>query len=173
MTLILGGKMTTTDRWHRDMLLRFAAVGVTVLALAWFAAGQDLPVMGDISALQGKTKVYIQNATSDERKLILRVFKNEAKKVPFVVVGDPDEAEIFMNFGELTRMTDNTAFNRKYQERDELEVYYYDERKRRVIVFTDTETLDASNGLTLSYPNSYNLTRNFFKAYRKSLTTKP
>jgi hypothetical protein len=83
------------------------------------------------------------------------------------VVGNPDEAEIFMNFGELTRMADSNRNRRDYQERDELEVFYYNKDKRKVIVFTDTETLDVTNGITFSAPNSWNLTRNFIKAYSK------
>lgn len=133
---------------------------------------KDLPIIGDISAIQGMTKVYIAGATSDERKIVLKAFDSEKKKVPFVVVGDPTEAEIFMNFGELTRLADSTPSRRDYQERDELEVYFYNKDKRKVIVFTDTETLDVKNGMSFSYPNSWNLTKNFFKAYNKMLKAK-
>ncbi|MEQ1605688.1 MAG: hypothetical protein ABL999_12550 [Pyrinomonadaceae bacterium] len=132
----------------------------------------DLPIMGEVSQIVGKTKIYVAGATSDERKIIIKAFDSEKKKIPFVIVGDPAEAELFMNFGELTRMTNNTAFNRNYQERDELEVYYINDDKKKVIVFTDTETLDASGGLILSFPNSWNLTKNFFKAYNKMLKAK-
>lgn len=133
---------------------------------------KDLPIIGDVSAIHGLTKVYIAGATSDERKIVLKAFDSEKKKVPFVVVGDPAEAEIFMNFGELTRMADSTPFRRDYQERDELEVYIYDREKRKVIVFTDTETLDAKNSMSFSFPNSWNLTKNFFKAYNKMLKSR-
>ena len=128
---------------------------------------KDFPIIGDVSAIRGMTKVYVAGATSDERKIVLKAFDSEKKKLPFLVVGDPAEAEIFMNFGELTRMADSTLFRRDYQERDELEVYIYNADKRKVIVFTDTETLDVNNGMSFSFPNSWNLTKNFFKAYKK------
>lgn len=130
---------------------------------------KELPIVGEISSIVGMTKIYIAGATSDERKIILKAFNSEKKKVPFVVVGYPAEAELFMNFGELSRMVDSTPFRRDYQERDELEVYYYNSEKKKVIVFTDTETLDVTNGMSFSYPNSWNLTKNFFKAYKKML----
>lgn len=149
---------------------------VLVLGVASYAQGveatKDLPIIGEISAIEGRTKVYIAGATSDERKIIIKAFEGEKKKIPFVIVGDPDEAELFMNFGELTRMADSTPFRRDYQERDELEVFYYNTNKRKVIVFTDTETLDVKNGMSFSYPNSWNLTKNFFKAYNKMLKAK-
>lgn len=156
-------------RWQkRRNLSRAMAVGVVILAAVSFALGQsDLPIIGDITQIKELTKVYIAGATSDERKVILEAFKRD-KKQPFVVVGDPAEAELFMNFGELSRQVDSRMNQRAYQERDELEVYYYNKDKKKVIVFTDTETLDVSNGLTLSAPNSWNLTRNFFKAFRKA-----
>lgn len=131
-----------------------------------------MPIMADMSTIEGKTKVYIAGATSDERKIVVNCFDRNKKKVPFVIVGDPAEAELFMNFGELTRMADSTPFRRDYQERDELEVFFFREDKKKVIVFTDTETLDAKNGLSLSFPNSWNLTNNFFKAYQKMLKDK-
>jgi hypothetical protein len=126
-----------------------------------------MPILGNVSDIQGLTKVYVLGATSDERKIVLQAFKREGKKLPFVIVNDPSEAEFFMNFGELSRQTDNTAFHRNYEQRDEVEVYYFNKDKKKVIVFTDTETLNASNGMSFSAPNSYNLTRNFFKAYKK------
>lgn len=146
---------------------------ITCFVLTLAAHGQaDLPIFGDVSQIKGMTKVYIAGATSDERKIVLDLFKREQKKVPFVVVGDPAEAEFFMNFGELTRMADSTPLSRDYQERDELEVYFYNADKKKVIVFTDTETLDVKNGISFSAPNSWNLTRNFFKAYQKMLKQK-
>jgi hypothetical protein len=142
---------------------------ICILLFTVSAFGQsDLPIIGEISQLQGMTKVYIAGATSDERKIVLTAFKKEQKKIPFVVVGDPDEAEFFMNFGELSRQVVANNRSGAYQERDELEVYFYNKDKKKVIVFTDTETLDrTSSGFNFSFPNSFNLTRNFFKAYNK------
>ena len=128
---------------------------------------QEKPVFGEISALRGMKKVYVEGATSDERKLILGQFK---KDKTFTVVGDPSEADFFMTFGELTRMAVAGGLrpSTAYQERDEAEVYYLKDGKR-IIVWQDTETLDVSNGFTFSFPNSVNLTRNFLKAYKKAL----
>ena len=140
------------------------------VAAATIARGQsDLPIMGDISAIKGLTKVYVAGATSDERKIIVEAFKREKKNIPFVIVGDPSEAEFFMNFGELTRQVVATMGRGAYQERDELEVYLYNSEKKKVIVFADTETLDRTSGMNFSAPNSWNLTRNFFKAYKKAM----
>jgi hypothetical protein len=146
-------------------------VFITLLVtLSTFAQSpEDLPIIGDVGMIKGRTKVYIAGATSDERKIVLKAFDREKKKVPFVVVGDPAEAQIFMNFGELTRMADSTPRRRDYQERDELEVYFFNDAKKKVIVFTDTETLDVTNGFSLSFPNSWNLTQNFFKAFKKAV----
>lgn len=129
---------------------------------------KELPIMGDISEIKTFTKIYLMGATSDDRKMILEYFKRD-KKSPFKVVADPADAEIFMNFAELSRQAVANNRSSAQQQRSELEVFYYNKDKRKVIVFTDTETLDVSNGFTFSAPNSWNLTRNFMKAYDKMM----
>ena len=153
------------------MILSEIMLVLTFVVTVSFAQNStDKPIYGEVSALRGMTKVYVEGATSDERKLILDQFKRDKT---FSVVGDPSDAEFFISFGELTRMAVAAGIrpSTQYQERDEAEAYYVKDGKK-VIVWQDTETLDVSNGFSFSFPNSVNLTRNFIKAYKKALKEK-
>ena len=61
-----------------------------IIILSTITLAQDRPVYGEVSQLKGMTKVYVEGATSDERKMVLAQFK---KDKTFTVVGRSGDAE--------------------------------------------------------------------------------
>ena len=136
-----------------------------LLLVAVFAftasARSDLPIIGNISDVIGKTRMYLATQETDSRRIVVQAIKKN--KMPFEVVGDPNDADFIFEVHELPLL----AAGRQHQKRHEAQAYYFREG-RRVIACSDTETMDFSGGGTLSRPNEYNLINNFWKAYKKA-----
>lgn len=139
-----------------------------LLFVAEMFSQSDLPIIGDIAEIKGRTKIYVAVEAADDRKLILKEF---TKNKTFTVVNDPADAEFFMTMRSLSKVDKTVMFGRDYEERDEAQVYYIRADGKKIVVWQDTETYTAPSGMIVSMPNSMNLTRNFLKAYKKMLKT--
>jgi hypothetical protein len=124
---------------------------ILCLLLAFPALAQsDLPVIGQLSDIRGKTHYYL-TAPAQERKLLLK--EMDKLKSGLILVGNPDEAEFFIEYSEKPEQSE---FGRNGQ----MDVYIYRE-KRKVVVWSEGK---LSNGTTPPY---LVLPRRFVKDYKK------
>jgi hypothetical protein len=136
---------------------------ILTLLFTCTAFGQDnLPVLGKIDEIKTFKKVYIDTESSQDRKFILMALKK--KKSDLEVVGDPKDAQFFLTFKTLSRQDKKVLIGSEYTETAEMTVYYYNSDKRKVVAWSQNKMLYQSSGLSISSPNSYDLTRKFVNA---------
>lgn len=115
-----------------------------ILLFAICTFGQ-LPEIGDVQDLKGKTKIYIDADAANYKRIVKEV------KKPFAVVARAENAEFIVSFGTTQS---GSAGNLAY-EQGEMTVYFYRD-KTKVIAWRDS----AKTGL--KWP-SVTLTRRFLK----------
>jgi hypothetical protein len=105
---------------------------IIVLLSAAAYAQSDLPDVGSIADLKGKTKVYIV-ADAQNTKWILKGLKDHPE---LVRVDHPDDAEFFLEYKETQqRQQVNSLFT---MVTGQLDVYFYRD-KRRVVAWSDSK----------------------------------
>ena len=101
----------------------------------------DLPEIGKLSDIQGRTKFYLV-ASGQSRKAIL---KNFEKQKVFTIVDKPDDAEFFIEY-KITSLTPDfhgLALN----ETGQMEVYFYRNKKKVIVWSESTEGEAQANDL--------------------------
>ena len=108
--------------------MKLAFLLIALLAPPAFAQS-DLPTIGTLDEIKGKTKFYVV-ANTDDRDKIVKVLK---KRPELVVVGEPDDAEFFIEYRETSR--DEKMM--MTMARGQMDVYVIREKKK-VIAWTDS-----------------------------------
>lgn len=133
------------------LLFTFAAVGQS-----------ELPVIGKIDDIKSFRKVYIAADSTKDRELILKALKK--KKAKLEVVGDPKDAEFFLEFKTLSRQNKTELVGGSYTENGEMTAYYYSADKKKTIAWSETKLYYEASGMMVESPNSYALARRFVNA---------
>jgi hypothetical protein len=129
---------------------------VTILFVALFGlpafAQSDLPEIGKLSDITGKTRFYI-TADAMNSKYMIKELKKHSE---LTQVYKPEDADFFIEYKSLSRTAPTNSLGLT-TETGQLDVYFYQE-KRKVIAWSD------SAYSTLDLP-SVKLTAKFLKAF--------
>ena len=104
---------------------------ILVFSAAAFAQS-DLPQIGKLDDIKGKTKFYLV-ADTFHSKLML---KEIAKQKALIRVDRAEDAEFFIEYKALSRQPFGETVH--ISETGELRVYFYKDDKKKVIVWADT-----------------------------------
>lgn len=105
---------------------------ILIFAATAFAQS-DLPEMGSLKDISGKTKVYIACDAANE-KLILKEFK---KQKSLVRVDRPDDSEFVIEFNTTNHEEAASLYSSITSEEGEMDVYIFRDKKK-VIVWRDS-----------------------------------
>lgn len=131
-------------------------LGFLVLLFSVSGSAQaDLPEIGTLADIKGKTNVYIV-ADGESLKAILKKLKGS----PLVVVTKATEADFFLEYKTIAR--DQVAGSGMTLETGQIDVYIYRD-KTKVIAWSDSKVAGGWSGGAAGQ-----LTGNFIKAFSKS-----
>lgn len=133
---------------------------------------QDLPSYGTIDQIKTFSKVYVASDNEDSRK---RVIKALGKDKTLHVVSSPDEAQFFIEYGELSREAVVTGVRineaKERQQRNQMRVFVFTD-KRRLIVWSETASRETEHFFGMKMYDSgrgeSELTGKFLKALKKA-----
>ena len=98
--------------------------------LAFVAFGQeDLPIIGKVSDLSEKTKVYLIAPTTKSRERIQKILDKDKS---FQIVSDPKEADFMLEFKPIAK----TRY--PIEDSAEMTAYFYNAEKRKVLAWSKT-----------------------------------
>lgn len=101
-----------------------------IITLTFVAFGQeDLPIIGKVSDLTGKTKVYLVSPTTKSRERIQKVLDKDKY---FQIVSDSKEADFILEFKPISK----TRY--PIEDSAEMTAYFYNSEKRKVVVWSQT-----------------------------------
>ncbi|HLM62076.1 MAG TPA: hypothetical protein VK308_14815 [Pyrinomonadaceae bacterium] len=101
-----------------------------ILMLAFVAFGQeDLPIIGKVSDLSEKTKVYLIAPTTKSRERIQKILDKDKS---FQIVSDPKEADFMLEFKPIAK----TRY--PIEDSAEMTAYFYNAEKRKVLAWSKT-----------------------------------
>jgi hypothetical protein len=134
------------------------------------AAQTDLPTYGTIDQIKTLTKVYVASDNGDSRQ---RIIKALGKDKSLQVVNSPDEAQFFIEYGELSREAVVTGSQTKErQQRNQMRVFVLGADKRRTIVWSETDSRETEHFMGMKMYDSgrseSELTGKFLKAVKKA-----
>jgi hypothetical protein len=137
---------------------------MTLLLLIALAC--QLPTYGEISDLKGLSKVYVVSTNEDSRKRISKALSKSLE-----VVNDPDSAQFFMEYTELSREAVSTTDQvNQRQQRSQMSAYVMVDKKR-VIVWSDDRSRETEHFMGMkmydSGRNETELAKAFLKALKK------
>lgn len=134
------------------------------------SAQKDLPTYGSIDQIKTLTKVYVASDNDDSRK---RIIKALGKDKGLEAVNSPDDAQFFIEYGELSREAVVTGSrNKERQQRNQMRVFVFGADKRRIIVWSETDSRETEHFLGMKMYDSgrseSELTGKFLKALKKA-----
>lgn len=137
------------------------------------AAQTDLPTYGTIDQIKNFTKVYVASDNDDSRK---RIIKALGKDSSIVVVNSPDDAQFFIEYGELSREAVVTGIftnqTKERQQRNQMRVFVFSADKRKTVVWSETDSRETEHFLGMKMYDSgrseSDLTKKFLKALKKA-----
>lgn len=145
---------------------------VVLLALAApiIAAQKDLPTYGSIDQIKTFTRVYVASDNEDSRK---RISKALGKDKSLQVINSPDDAQFFIEYGELSREAVVTGSQTKErQQRNQMRVFVFGADKRRIVVWSENGSRETEHFLGMKMYDSgrseSELTGKFLKALKKA-----
>ena len=154
------------------MLNRTVLIAVTLHWLLALASAQttDLPSYGTIDQIKDYRSVYVASDNEDSRK---RIIKALSKDKALEVVNSPDEAQFFIDYSELSREATVTGSRTKErQQRSQMLAYVIGSDKRKIIVWSDSNSRDTEHFLGMrmydSGRNESELANKFVKALKKA-----
>ena len=132
------------------------------------------PDYGTIQDIKEMHRVYVRADDDDARAMIVKML---GAYPGLEVVNTVRDAEIVLEFTTLTR---DVAANRGPDARgasmalkSQMRAYTTKADGTQVIAWTETETLDVTNGLVFGAPNEMNLTHHFVRDLQKARGEKP
>lgn len=108
----------------------FTLLTFLILAVATFGQ-DDLPIVGKISNLSGKTKAYLVAPTTKSRDRIQKIIDKDKDK-SFQIVVDPKEADFILEFRPIAK----TRY--PIEDSAEMTAYFYNAEKRKVVAWSQT-----------------------------------
>lgn len=134
----------------------------------------DVIEYGTIQDIKDRKKIFVFADDGDARATIIKMLSSYEG---IQVVNSTKDAEMFLDFGTLTR---DVAANRGLGARgasmalkSQMRAYVKREDGSQLIAWTETETLDVVNAFTFSAPNELNLTHHFVRDLQKARGEKP
>lgn len=150
------------------LLLTLALLSLAPLALAQ----TGLPTYGQLADIKGARKVYVTSENEDSRK---RVIKAIEKDKTLEVVGAPEDAQFFVEFGELSREATTTGITgniKEREQRNQMRVYTMKPDGRKTIVWSDTLARQTEHFMGMKMYDSgrgeSELTKKFLKELKKA-----
>lgn len=114
----------------------------------------NLPVLGNISDLDGKKKVYLLTPSTLSRKMIQKVLD---KNKSFEIVSDSNDADFILEFKQVSNKNE-------YDDTGELAAYFYNSDKRKVVAWSESKNYYKRTGMGFPKKNEVYLTMQFLKA---------
>jgi hypothetical protein len=115
----------------------------------------DLPILGKINDLQGKSKVYLLAASTTSREMMQKVLD---KNKSFEIVSDPNDADFILEFKQISNKSD-------YDDTGELAAYFFNSDKRKIIAWSESKNYFKRTGMGFPKKNEVYLTMQFLRAY--------
>lgn len=147
-------------------------VACVFLFVGWAFPSQstELPTYGTLDVIKNYRRVYVASENEDSRK---RIIKSLAKDQNLEIVNSPDEAQFFIDYSELSREATVTGSRTKErQQRSQMLAYVIGSDKRKIIVWSDSNSRDTEHFLGMkmydSGRNESELTNKFLKALKKA-----
>lgn len=134
---------------------------------------KDLPTYGSIDSIKHSSRVYVASDNEDSRK---RIIKALGKDASLVVVNSPEDAQFFIEYGELSREAVATGvtmtMTKERQQRNQMRVFMDGADKRKVIVWSDTDSRETEHFMGMKMYDSgrseSELVKKFLKALKKA-----
>jgi hypothetical protein len=127
-------------------------------------AQTELPIIGKISDLEGKKKVYLLAETTDSRTKIQKVLDKEKL---FEIVSDPEKAEFIIEFKPISKSQPISIGIGTFKDIAEMNVYFYNSNKKKVIAWSATKDKYKDSGFGYgTKDNEALLTKSFLKTYK-------
>jgi hypothetical protein len=134
------------------------------LALSFSTRAQtELPVVGKISDLEGKKKVYLLAETTDSRAKIQKVLDKEKL---FEIVSDPEKADFIIEFKPISKSQPVSFGFGTFKDIAEMNIYFYNSNKKKVIAWSATKDKYKDSGFGGVKDNEVLLTKSFLKIYK-------
>ncbi len=118
-------------------------------------AQTDLPVMGKITDLQGKNKIYLLAESSISREMIQKVL--DKNKSLFEIVLDSKAADFILEFKQVSNKNER-------DDTGDLAAYFYNSDKRKVVAWSESKNYFKRTGMGFPKKNEVYLTMQFLKA---------
>lgn len=132
---------------------------VAIVALSGkIYAQSDLPVIGSLEDIKGLSKVYVI-ADTDSRKAIVKEIESSKG---LSIVGDPADAEFFLEYKSISKDTRQTGIFRVTSEKGQLEAFV-NRGGKKIVAFSESTTGSANKGDT-----AHRLTETFLKLQKKA-----
>jgi hypothetical protein len=129
---------------------------IVALILSLSAFGQtDLLVLGKITDLQGKNKVYLLAESTVSLDMMKKVL--DKNKTTFEIVSDPKDADFILEFKQISNKNE-------YDDTGGLTAYFYNSDKRKVVAWTESKNYFKRVGMGFPKKNEVYLTMQFLKA---------
>ena len=143
------------------------------LTTPFVAAQNDLPTYGSIDQIKTFVKVYVASDNDDSRK---RIIKALGKDKALIVVNSPDEAQFFIEYGELSREAVVTGIftnkTKERQQRNQMRVFVVRADSRKTVVWSETDSRETEHFMGMKMYDSGRsesaLTGRFLKALKKA-----
>jgi hypothetical protein len=151
--------------------MRNKILTIALISLAFsIAPAQNFPTYGNISDIKDFKKVYVASENEDSRKRIIKALEKDKS---LEVVNSPDEAQFYLEFGELSREAVSTERDiNERQQRTQMRAYTLGADKRKVIVWSDNATRDTEHFMGMKMYDSgrgeSELISKFLKALKKA-----
>lgn len=144
------------------LLITFAILMFT--AIGGFAQ-TDLPIIGKVSDIEGKKKVYLAAATTDERKNMQNLIEKDKY---FDVVSDVTNADFILEYKQVSNRAGVNLLGIPIAGSDisELSAYFFNSEKKKVIVWSKTQDKFKQKRWGGPQDNSIFLTKIFLKEIR-------
>lgn len=128
-------------------------------------AQTDLPIVGKLSDLAGKTKVYVSSETTKSRELIEKTIN---KNKSFEIVADPVKADFILEFKQISKSAPAKVGMGTFDDTAEMTVYFYNAEKRKVVAWSQTKNMYEKKGWGMPKKNETYLTGEFIKALKQT-----
>jgi hypothetical protein len=127
------------------------------------------PEYGTIQDIKGLSKVFVRADDDDARSTIIGMLHGYEG---LQVVESPRDAEIILDYGNLTRDVaanyGRGAMGASMALKSQMRASITKADGTKLIAWTETETFDVTNGLTFNAPNEVNLTHHFVREIQKA-----
>lgn len=146
------------------MKILYSLIFTLIFTFTTFAQ-TDLPIIGKISDIQGKKKVYLAAETTDSRKKIQKTLEKDKS---FEIVGDPAQADFILEYKQLAKNIRQGIYSAgKNEDIGEMSAYFYNSEKKKVVAWSETKNAYEKTGWGGLKANETYLTTEFLKKIKE------